>query len=194
MKIYTRTGDAGKTRLIGGREIAKFDIRLESYGSVDELNSAIGVFLAQAKAPHFLTAHQALTQSWPEWEQAFLLVQNELFNVGSLLACADEAFRAQLPPVPADAILRLEQQIDLMTGQLTPLRQFILPGGHSLAAALHLARTICRRAERHTVLLLQTQVEVEPAVIYLNRLSDHLFTAARWVNQTLKIADVTWTK
>jgi len=183
MKIYTRTGDKGRTRLIGGSLVAKSDLRIESYGCVDELNSSLGVFLA------------TMGDAWsPQWSAAFAQIQNELFNIGSLLACDNAAAQKNLPPLPEQAVQRLEEQIDEMTLALPALQNFILPGGHPGAALLHVARTICRRAERHTVKLFENHAEVEPAVVYLNRLSDFLFTAARWVNQQNNKADIPWKK
>jgi cob(I)alamin adenosyltransferase len=168
---------------VGGALVAKSDLRLESYGSVDELNSSLGVFLA-TMGPGLSTL----------WQSAFLQIQNELFNIGSLLACEDKKMQQSLPPLPADAIQRLEQQIDEMTNALPVLQNFILPGGHLGAAQLHMARTICRRAERHTAKLFEQYPETEPALVYLNRLSDFLFTAARWVNQQHQQPDIAWKK
>jgi len=183
MKIYTRTGDKGQTRLIGGCLVSKSDLRIESYGSVDELNSHLGVFLS-------IMADQLP----PEWQLAFTMIQNELFNVGSLLACEDPKLIQTLPAIPADAVQRLESQIDQMTSALPKLQNFILPGGHPGAAQLHVARTVCRRAERNTVKLFEKHPEAESALIYLNRLSDFLFTAARFVNQQNHRADLLWKK
>lgn len=184
MKIYTRKGDQGQTRLVGGCLVSKADLRIESYGSVDELNSLLGWVREELKA---LPRDEGLGS---ELEA----VQNELFCIGSLLACEDENLRQQLPQIPADATSRLEASIDRMTGALAPLKQFILPGGSPSAAAFHMARATCRRAERNTVKLFEKHPEVEPALIYLNRLSDYLFTAARFANHLAGQPDQTWVK
>ena len=184
MKIYTKKGDRGQTSLVGGCLVSKGDLRIESYGSVDELNSALAV------AGIALREHAATVPL----EQELPLIQNELFCIGSLLACEDETLYAQLPQVPAASVNRLELAIDRMTSHLPPLKQFILPGGTRASAHLHVARTICRRAERNTVKLFEKHPEVEPALVYLNRLSDYLFVAARFANHQLGHADQPWVK
>lgn len=193
-KIYTRTGDAGRTRLVGGSQVAKSDARLEAYGDVDELNSVLGVCLALARA------HQAAALIHQPAYAAFIeelaRLQNHLFFIGSLLACEDDGVRAKLPPLPANAVAGLEARIDEWTAQLPPLREFILPGGHVLASQLHVARTVCRRTERAVARLLETLPPGAHAgeMVYLNRLSDYLFTAARFMNQCLGEVDQTWRK
>lgn len=184
MKVYTKTGDKGQTRLIGGCLVAKSDLRIESYGSVDELNSCLGLVASQI----------ASDDSLRKLRTQLTRIQNELFNVGSLLACEDINLMKKLPQLEATHVTSLEQEIDAMTADLSELKNFILPGGHPLAALLHLGRTVCRRAERNTVKLYTDHREVEIAVIYLNRLSDYLFTAARWVNFKKGLQDVPWSK
>ena len=186
MKIYTKTGDDGSTGLIGGSRVPKSDDRIDCYGTVDELNASLGLAAADAEA--------AIRDS-------LIRIQNELFVIGSYLAAPDPdetgepvAAKFGLPPMQADSIGRLEREIDACETTLTPLTQFILPGGTPTAARLHLARTICRRAER---LLVRSAMErsVEPMIFaYLNRLSDWLFVQARRVNHHAKIQDTPWRK
>jgi cob(I)alamin adenosyltransferase len=181
MRIYTKTGDEGKTGLFGGGRVAKDDLRVAAYGDVDELNSAIGV--ARAEEPTLLFD--------AELEQ----VQRDLFSIGGHLATPDpEKVRAALAraTLGADRIETFERAMDAADTELPPLRAFLLPAGTSKAAALHLARTICRRAER-SVVTLAAQSEV-PALflVYLNRLSDYLFTLARLTNHRSGRPDVTW--
>lgn len=184
MKIYTKKGDQGKTRLVGGCLASKSDLRIESYGSVDELNSAIGVTIEELRATNlFADMMKELSQ-----------IQNELFCLGSLLACEDPELFKKLPQIPEDSISRLETSIDHMTAKLPALKEFILPGGTRAAAWMHICRTVCRRAERNTVKLYETHPEVEAALIYLNRLSDYLFTAARACNFELGHREQTWVK
>jgi cob(I)alamin adenosyltransferase len=181
MKIYTKTGDLGHTRLLGGKSVVKSDLRLESYGGVDELNSYLGVTLAQ-------TIPESLKIS-------LLRIQNELFNVGSELACEDPRVLQKLVRISDLEVETLENEIDEMTKTLPELRNFILPGGSAGAAHLHVARTICRRVERITVALAQesrAETEFSVCIKYLNRLSDFLFTAARFCNRELGQVDILW--
>ena len=180
-KIYTRTGDDGTTGLVDGSRVAKHDALMQAVGDVDEANSAIGVAIV------------ALGTS----EEATLLqsIQNDLFDLGADLCVPDRG--EELPYVPlrmADAqVVRLEKEIDQMNASLSPLKSFILPGGTPAAAALHVARTVCRRAERDMVELaaLPNEPVSAPALKYINRLSDFLFVAGRYVNDCGK-ADVLW--
>jgi cob(I)alamin adenosyltransferase len=179
MKIYTRTGDDGTTGLFGGGRVRKCDARLDCYGTVDELNAALG--LAMAAAPEEL---QGLLRE----------VQNELFVIGAHLATPEAGKAAALPTLDDSVVARLEMQIDAAEAELPALRQFVLPGGTEAAARLHLARTICRRAER---LLVDFSLDRPVPVIlltYLNRLSDWLFVYARRVNHRAGVADVPWEK
>ena len=182
MKIYTRTGDGGETSLAGGDRVPKDHLRVTAYGDVDELNAAIG--LARATPPAD-TADAALAE-----------VQRDLFAIGGALASPEPAAlrpaqRAKVA-VTAERIRALEQAIDDAERELSPLRQFILPGGAPRAAAFHLARTVCRRAERSAVHLAREQPVAPEILVYLNRLSDLLFVLARQANHRAGAADVTW--
>ena len=181
MKIYTKTGDDGTTGLVGGRRVGKADPRIECYGTVDELNAAIG--LADAAS----TDDSARAR--------LRAVQNDLFVIGSHLATPhDSPHKASLPRLDESSVARLEAEIDAAQAELPALRQFILPGGTEAAARLHFARTVCRRAERRLVEM-ATQETVEPlTVTYLNRLSDWLFVFARRANHAAGVADVPWQK
>lgn len=179
MKIYTKTGDGGETSLFGGGRVPKDDARVEAYGAVDELNAAIG--LARALGPS--------SRVDPELAR----IQAELFAVGAELATPiDSRARGSIPGVRGEWAELLEQLMDRWDEELPPLTAFILPGGTPLAAALHVARATCRRAERRAVALSHA-VPVDPAVIvYLNRLSDFLFEAARVANLEAGTAETTW--
>lgn len=181
MKIYTKTGDDGTTGLFGGQRVAKFDPRIECYGTVDELNATLG--LAAVGAESGLARKLGA-------------VQNELFVIGSHLATPEDDTRrvARLPELDESAVARLEGEIDAAEADLPPLRNFILPGGAETAARLHFARTVCRRAERLLVAF-AAQHAVPPVVVqYFNRLSDWLFVYARWANHHSGVADVPWVK
>jgi cob(I)alamin adenosyltransferase len=177
MRIYTRGGDDGTTGLIGGQRVSKAEARVACTGVVDELNAALG-FGAVAAGDHI---GRMLRQA-----------QADLFVIGSHLAAPQEAAGQLLPPLDASMSERLEGQIDAAEAQLEPLRQFILPGGSEAAARLHLARTVCRRAER-SVVELAAGHQVSPAIlVYLNRLSDWLFVHARLANHQAGVADIPW--
>jgi len=181
VKIYTKTGDAGDTGLFGGPRVRKSDARVAAYGEVDELNAALGVVRAGVEDP--------------ELERHLARVQDELFCVGAELATPRAAkARSVLPPVEPRWTAQLEAAIDGWEAELPPLRQFILPGGTRTAAALHLARCTCRRAERSVVALAAAAPEeVAPSVLaYLNRLSDFLFVAARIANHRAGRPEVEW--
>lgn len=181
MKIYTKTGDKGTTQLIGGPRVSKAHPQVIAYGTLDELNAHLGLVAA------LNTQHKNHPLMGP-----LLQIQNDLFVIGSQLACADESFRPQLPNLPSDRLPAIESWIDEMTSQLPELKQFILPGGSPSASAMHLARTVCRRAERE---LIATNLSwSEPFVMYLNRLSDALFVAARFLNYLENIGDIPWKK
>jgi len=181
MKIYTRTGDEGETGLFGGGRVPKDDPRVSAYGDVDELNSAIG--LARATEPVAL------------FDAELEAIQRDLFAIGGHLATPDpEKVRAALEKASLSAgrIEEFERAMDTADGSLPPLRAFILPAGAAKAAALHLARTVCRRAERSVVGLARNAAVPELFIVYLNRLSDYLFTLARLANQSAGRGDVTW--
>ncbi|HEY4216386.1 MAG TPA: cob(I)yrinic acid a,c-diamide adenosyltransferase [Gemmatimonadaceae bacterium] len=181
MKIYTKTGDAGDTGLFGGGRVPKNHLRVEAYGDVDELNAFLGVVCA--------------TEPMPRIDDVIAPIQVDLFAIGALLATPDrEKMRQHLEKAKIDEarISELERAIDAGDDELEPLRAFILPGGTAKAAALHVARTVCRRAERRVVEL-GAETEIPSlAVIYLNRLSDLLFTLARVANKRGGSAEVTW--
>jgi len=178
-KVYTRTGDQGTTALIGGRRAAKDDPRIEAYGTVDELNSALGVALAQGLSERLAGVLQG--------------IQNELFHLGAELATpVDEGVAAPGPRLEDRHVEALETLMDELGGELGPLENFILPGGCPGAAALHVARTVCRRAERRLVTLAAGETIDPVALRYLNRLSDALFVMARFENHDRGVADVYW--
>lgn len=179
MKIYTRTGDDGSTGLFGGPRVPKSHPRLAAYGTLDELSAHLG--------------HAIAADASNEVARLYEPVQNELFTLGSHLATpADSPHAAKLPAISSDWTTRLEREIDAADTRLPPLQTFILPGGTELAARLHLARTVCRRAEREIVAL----TDAFPASLleYLNRLSDHLFTHARLANHLQHTRDIPWVK
>jgi cob(I)alamin adenosyltransferase len=178
MKIYTKTGDAGETSLFAGGRVLKDHLRVEAYGTVDELNSVLGL------ARTYLLPDQA--QRWLEQ------VQNDLFILGADLATPTQANPAWLVRVDESAAQRLEAAIDQMDLDLEPLRQFVLPGGTPAAATLHVARTVCRRAERVSVSLRDAEDLNPQVLVYLNRLSDFLFTLARWVNKQANQPEPRW--
>jgi cob(I)alamin adenosyltransferase len=181
MKIYTKTGDTGQTGLFGGGRVSKDDPRVEAYGDVDELNAVLGL----ARAAEIM----------PRIDEVLVPIQRDLFSIGALLSTPDlkkmhdHLAKAQ---VDEDRISELERAIDACDKELEPLRAFIVPGGTPKAAALHVARTVCRRAERR-VIHLQKEVEIpQIVVVYLNRLSDLLFTLARVANTRAGAGEVTW--
>ena len=187
MKIYTKTGDDGSTGLIGGARVSKSDLRIDCYGTVDELNAAVGWAVVVCDGSIGVLLQR---------------IQHELFNIGSHLAMPDQRPHAvadapattPLPPLDESMIARLEAEIDAAQSMLQPLTQFILPGGSESAARLHLVRTICRRAERIAVELARDHSVSSTIVTYLNRLSDWLFVQARHANHRAGVEDVPWVK
>jgi len=180
-RIYTRTGDAGETGLFGGGRVAKSHVRVRAYGEVDELNAAIGWVIAR------------LPESETEVRSRLTTVQGDLFTLGAHLATpADAASRKHIPPLPEDRPAEFEQWIDEAEEELEPLKSFILPGGSEAGAALHLARTVCRRAERHVVELAADTAIDGAILVYLNRLSDLLFDLARLVNRRAGAPETPW--
>ncbi len=177
MKIYTRTGDEGQTSLFGGRRVAKNDPRIEAYGTLDELNSFIGVSRS----------------SWPASAIDGQLheAQRDLFEIGAHLASPGTS---RFPGIDPSHIEQLERGIDAMESELEALKSFILPGGSLAASHLHVARTVCRRGERLVVALHDQDDGTRSSVVYLNRLSDYLFVAARFANAKHGVADVPWTR
>ena len=183
-KVYTRTGDAGKTRLIGGEKRWKDDARVEAYGTVDELNSEIGLcreLLKEQKQDQFSLLIRFLKS-----------VQNELFNLGSQLAVAEYSDSENLPHLSGDAISKLESEIDTVNETLLELTSFVLPGGSVINAQFHMARNVCRRAERRTITLSRNDTVVPENIQYLNRLSDALFVWSRWVSHILGDTENLW--
>ena len=178
-RVYTRTGDDGTTALGGGQRVPKDSIRIETYGTVDELSSEIGAAIAQGLHPRL--------------GEALARIQNELFNVGSDLCILEEdKEKMPVPVVQARHVEALERMMDELSQELSPLENFILPGGSPGAAQLHVARTVCRRAERLAVSLSREEAVGPFVVRYLNRLSDTLFVMARYENLTRGIPDVLW--
>jgi cob(I)alamin adenosyltransferase len=179
-RIYTKAGDQGQTHLAGGQRVAKDSLRIECYGTVDELNAFVGM------------AGISATDSVPELASILRRVQHELFNLGSILATQPQDVHPKQARITSAEILQLEQEIDRMNADLAPLRSFVLPGGSRLNTELHACRTICRRAERIAVSLAHEE-EIPPETIqYLNRLSDAFFVWSRWANHIAGIPEVLW--
>ena len=180
MKIYTRTGDDGTTGLFGGQRVRKSDLRIECIGTLDEVNAAVGL---------------AATCAAEQMLEKLREIQNDLFVIGSHLATPPDApATASLPPLDEAIVARLEMQIDAADATLSPLRNFILPGGCELAARLHVARTTCRRAERTIASFAEDRPVLSLILTYFNRLSDWLFVHARLANLEAGVADVPWEK
>lgn len=189
MKIYTKTGDKGETSLIGGQRVKKSHLRLEAYGTLDELNSQLGVccaLLSESSSSRLPELH--------ELKGRVESLQHKLFNIGSLLACEDEKTQARLPSISEEDLSRLESYIDEDSETLAPLKQFILPGGSLPAAQFHLGRTLARRAERQIARLSETTEVPALVLAYINRLSDYLFVLARRTNLLLGHPDIPWSK
>lgn len=179
IKIYTKTGDKGQTSLFGGKKVSKASLRTEAIGSVDELNSVIGFAVTEIKNAKL--------------KNELLKIQHDLFAIGSALASPNTKYKRQNTKYLESRITGLEILIDLLTEKLPELQNFILPGGGKAGASLHLTRSICRRAERRVVLLTKEKVAPE-IIIYLNRLSDLLFTMARFVNYQERKKEIIWIK
>lgn len=178
IKIYTKTGDKGRTSLIGGTRVTKFSLQIEAYGTVDELNSFIGLLRDQDIDHHI--------------KKVLGHVQVILFNAESLLAADSAESLKGLPPVEENDITELEAEIDHMNNDLPHLHHFILPGGHPLVSHCHVARTVCRRAER-IIVHLASEKEVDPLILkYVNRLSDYLFVLARKLAKDLGAEEIQW--
>ena len=185
-KVYTRTGDAGQTRLAGGQQVWKDCLRVEAYGTVDELNASIGLVRAMNADSGATSSASAQLEGDLRW------VQNKLFDVGSLLATAPGQTFKNMPRVTGADVARLERMIDRCQKDLEPLKEFILPGGGKVSAMLHQARTICRRAERDCIRLTREETVDAELNKYLNRLSDALFVLARWVAKTHGEPEFLW--
>lgn len=179
-KIYTKTGDKGKTSLIGGTKVAKSHIRIDAYGTVDELNSYIGLvndYMSDNNTKNILKE-----------------IQDRLFTIGAALACdPDKETKMKIPDLHEEDIELLEKQIDLMNETLPEMKSFILPGGHVAVSTCHIARCVCRRTERLCVGMMEHDLLIEPLVLkYINRLSDYLFVLARWIAHQLGVAEIPW--
>jgi cob(I)alamin adenosyltransferase len=193
-RVYTRHGDGGLTRLVGGQEVPKDDARIEAYGTVDELNAFLGA-ARQTLAETLGAAPAGQAEALRALDETFTRVQHELFNLGSILATLPEDVHPRQPRVTAVEVAALEAEMDRCQEALAPLRSFVLPGGCRLNADLHVARTVCRRAERRVVGLAKgTDVDpgIESAVRYLNRLGDALFVWSRWASHLLGAPEVLW--
>ncbi len=176
MKIYTKTGDDGETGLIGGKRVSKDHARVACYGEVDELNAAIGLAVAACDDA--------------TWREALQEIQRDLFVLGTELATPDDA--KKMLALQPDTILRLEKQLDALMSEVDPLKNFVLPGGCELAARFHLARTVCRRAEREVIRLSGAVDVSETARVYLNRLSDLMFAYSLGANHRQGVANIIW--
>lgn len=178
MKIYTKTGDSGDTSLLGGKRVSKSHLRIDAYGTVDELNAFLGLLKDQEVNKHRVVFLKT--------------IQDRLFTIGATLATQEGASHVKKPDLEPSDVLLLEREIDQMETFLEPLRNFILPGGHPSVSFAHLARTVCRRAERR-VIDLHNEVPVDELIIqYLNRLSDYLFVLGRMMAKELKIQETVW--
>ena len=179
-KIYTKTGDGGKTSLIGGTKVSKSHPRIEAYGTIDELNSFTGLCIDHLKEKN-------ITHILPE-------IQDRLFTIGSALACDPEKERKmKIPDLKEADVELLEKEMDKMNESLPAMKSFILPGGHVAVSSLHIARCVCRRAERCCVRMEKKEMEVAPLIIkYLNRLSDYLFVLARFTSHSLGVEEIPW--
>jgi len=180
MKIYTKTGDAGKTSLLGGKKVSKGDLRIESYGTVDELNVHVGLVSDY--------------QQDEEIKKILKEIQDRLFTIGSELACdPDKNIKMPVPDLHESDIELLEKEIDRMNDELPVMRNFILPGGSPAVSFTHLARCVCRRAERNCIRLNDREGNVAPLIIkYLNRLSDYFFMLARYTGHQQQIPEIIW--
>ena len=188
-KIYTRTGDGGQTSLAGGQQVPKDGLRCEAYGTVDELNAVLGYVRAHlaANGTKLDEPDKTKLDNW------LGQLQQQLFNLGCDLCVLPEDRRETTPGIHDDNVTALENWIDLLNEELEPLKSFILPGGDAVASSMHLARTVCRRAERITVTLSREETIEARCVIYLNRLSDALFVTARWSAQRAGCGENLWT-
>ncbi|HEY2347972.1 MAG TPA: cob(I)yrinic acid a,c-diamide adenosyltransferase [Puia sp.] len=179
-KIYTKTGDTGNTSLIGGTKVPKSHIRIQAYGTVDELNAFTGLLNDQISDAHS--------------RKLILEIQDRLFTIGSFLACdPHKEISMKIPDLKESDIHLLENEIDQMNGKLPEMKSFILPGGHMVVSTAHICRTICRRAERLIVELDEKEHLNQPPIIkYLNRLSDYFFVLARWLGHLLGVEEIKW--
>jgi len=178
MKIYTKTGDNGTTALFGGKRVSKADLRIDTYGTVDELNSYIGLLRDQPT-------------NFPR-KNVLVEIQDRLFTIGSILATEPGNTKVKVPSLSEGDVTVLEKEIDAMEAQLPPMKNFILPGGRESVSFCHIARTVCRRTER-LVIALDAQEKVDPVIVqYLNRLSDYLFVLSRKMTAELLAEEIPW--
>jgi cob(I)alamin adenosyltransferase len=185
-KVYTRTGDAGETRLVGGSKVPKDDPRVEAYGTVDELNSLLGVVRAE------LQRSSAAEVERGELDAQLAIIQSELFDLGTILATPPKDRWEGMTAIQLEDITRLEAELDAMNDVVPALEEFILPGGGACSSQLHLARTVCRRAERRSLGVAAGDDDAANALAYLNRLSDWLFVAARWHSRLCDEPEAFW--
>jgi cob(I)alamin adenosyltransferase len=178
MKIYTKTGDKGTTALFGGKRVSKADLRIETYGTVDELNSYVG-----------LVRDQPVNQNR---KSVLVEIQDRLFTIGSILATEPGNTKVKVPSLSQEDVTLLEKEIDAMDAQLPPMKSFVLPGGHQSVSFCHVARTVCRRAERLVIALDTTEKTDALVVQYLNRLSDYLFMLSRKMSAELGAEETPW--
>lgn len=178
MKVYTKTGDKGQTSLIGGTRVPKHHIRIESYGTVDELNSYIGLIRDQNIDDNS--------------KRILIEIQDRLFTIGSSLASDPEKSKMKIPDLKEEDVTLLENEIDKMNEVLPEMRSFVLPGGHTTVSYCHIARCVCRRAERLTIHLAENSFVAELVIKYLNRLSDYLFVLSRKLSHDLKAEEIPW--
>lgn len=178
MKIYTKTGDKGETSLLGGTRVPKYHIRIEAYGTVDELNSYIGLIRDQDIDEHA--------------KQILITIQDRLFTIGSILASDPIKSKVKIPELHEEDILLLETEIDKMNETLPEMRSFVLPGGHTTVSFCHIARCVCRRAERNTIHLKHNEFVADSVIKYLNRLSDYLFVLSRKFTADFQAVEQPW--
>jgi cob(I)alamin adenosyltransferase len=178
MKIYTKTGDKGQTSLIGGTRVPKHNMRIEAYGTVDELNSYIGLIRDQPMDEHS--------------KKMLIEIQDRLFTIGSMLASDPEKSKMKIPDLLEEDITLLENEMDKMNETLPEMRSFVLPGGHTTVSFCHIARCVCRRAERLTIHLSENSAVPDLVIKYLNRLSDYIFVLSRKFTQDLKAQEIPW--
>lgn len=178
MKIYTKTGDNGTTGLIGGTRVPKHHLRIEACGTTDELNSCIGMIRSYETDEHT--------------KDVIINIQDRLFTIGSVLASDPERSEAKLPDMFKEYVENLEKEIDNIENDLSPLKSFILPGGHPAVTSCHISRTVCRRAERRVSRLAQEENVSDIILIYLNRLSDYLFTLSRKLSKDFNVDEISW--
>jgi cob(I)alamin adenosyltransferase len=178
MKIYTKTGDKGQTSLIGGTRVPKHHIRIEAYGTIDELNSWTGLL------------RDTVTDA--SVKELLIEIQDRLFTIGSILASDPEKSKMKLPELHAEDITRLEKAIDEIDAIVPPMKSFVLPGGHEIVSHCHIARCVCRRAERNVIHLSETAAVADLVIQYLNRLSDYLFMLSRKLTHDLGAEEIPW--